>query len=189
VLEEGGGAGEGAAGLGHQVGDQAPDQVAQRQEGQVLGDRHVEQRAVDHPQRQDQDGHAEGHPERPDHRAAIALADVGPAERGPQPPAEQPVADVAPGERPARRAPRVGGMALEHQQPGGQHRTIRLRSRSRATRGAGKLEGGGAAGKPHGPPCGAAAGPAGPSVRLRLDSRAHGRYHVSEALELVPGSA
>src|SRR5260221_687409 len=59
------------------------DQQTERQEGQILPDRNVEQRRIENAQGADHHAHAERDPERSEGRPAVALTDVLPGERTP----------------------------------------------------------------------------------------------------------
>ena len=91
---------------GHEVPDQQPGGHVGQEGGDVL----AEQRAVQDAHRGGDDAHADADPQRPEHRAPVALLDVLPAQVAPQralPPALPEIAERAP---PAAR-PRVGRRA------------------------------------------------------------------------------
>ena len=65
---------------------EAPDDIADREVRHVMLEFHMEQAAVDDAEQQDEDARAQRDPERAEHRAAIALADVVPTHDAPDPP-------------------------------------------------------------------------------------------------------
>ena len=92
--------------------DEVPDDQAERDVGQMLFERQFEQLRVQQPHGDRRGARRDGDPERPQHRAPVALLDVLPAQVKPQLALAEPGDQVAP--RAANRLRLRGGVGERH---------------------------------------------------------------------------